>query len=141
MSARLDRAGAKAPVGAVVTQPQSVCLSPDDNIASQDEKHLIVMCGLLSEHMRQAKRADISSMQPADLVIDDAPSVRHRPVVLSSKGMIASTRGCKRVAHHLCVGVLGGQQLLLYVKRCKRSKCPTQRMPCNSPLSHDTGKP
>ncbi len=52
----------------------------------------------------------------ADLVIDDAPGVRNHGIVLPSKGMVASARCCKGVAHHLSMALHVVQQMPADVK-------------------------
>ena len=59
------------------------------------------------------------AVQRCDLVIDDAPGVRHHGIVFMCKGMVAGAGRCKGAAHHLAVALLVGQQLLAYVVRCK----------------------
>ncbi len=44
-------------------------------------------------------------IQAPDLVIDDTPGVRHHGIVLPSKGMVASARRSKGVAHHLSMAL------------------------------------
>lgn len=36
-----------------------------------------------------------------DLVVDDAPGVRHSGVILPGKGMVADTRGAKGIAGYI----------------------------------------
>ena len=55
----------------------------------------------------------------ANLVIDDAPGVRHHGIVLPSKGMVASSRGCKGVARHLSIALHVVHQMPADVKRGK----------------------
>ncbi len=52
----------------------------------------------------------------ANLVIDDAPRIRHHGVVLPSKGMVASARRSKGVAHHLSIAMHVVQQMPADVK-------------------------
>ena len=59
----------------------------------------------------------------SNLVVDDAPGVRHQGVVLPCKGMVASARSCKGVAGDLHISLLAVKQLFADVKGCQGGQC------------------
>ena len=53
-----------------------------------------------------------------NLIIDDAPGIWHHGIVLTSKGVVASSWGGKGVAHHLGMTLVVVQQLFADVIGC-----------------------
>lgn len=67
-------------------------------------------------------------VKAADLVIDDAPGVRHDGIVVPCKGVVASSGGCKGVANDLNAAC--GVEASLNVIGCQGSHCSSKRVAC-----------
>ena len=81
---------------------------------------------LVSLHYMLERR--LTNMVWADLVIDDAPGIRHHLIVLPGKGVAAGPWCAKAVAAKSHIWPVGLQQLLLDVKSCQCRQCTAQRM-------------